>query len=78
MRREQSAQQELERFRVRLSETDSTVRQVRLIVARCKVVYTGRLGTVLPEAVRLLMLKADGSVLVHADAGGYKPLNSVA
>jgi RecB family endonuclease NucS len=48
---------------------------VRLIVARCEVVYTGRLNAVLPESTRLLMLKSDGSVLVHADAGGYKPLN---
>jgi RecB family endonuclease NucS len=48
---------------------------VRLIVARCEVVYSGRLSAVLPEAVRLLILKADGSVLVHDDAGGYKPLN---
>jgi endonuclease len=48
---------------------------VRLIVARCEVVYTGRLTAVLPESTRLLMLKADGSVLVHADTGGYKPLN---
>jgi RecB family endonuclease NucS len=48
---------------------------VRLIVARCEVVYTGRLTAFLPESTRLLMLKADGSVLVHADAGGYKPLN---
>jgi hypothetical protein len=48
---------------------------VRLIVARCEVYYTGRLTAVLPEATRLLMLKADGSVLVHDDAGGYKPLN---
>ena len=48
---------------------------MRLIVARCEVVYTGRLTAVLPESTRLLMLKADGSVLVHADAGGYKPLN---
>jgi RecB family endonuclease NucS len=48
---------------------------MRLIVARCEVVYTGRLTAVLPEATRLLMLKADGSVLVHDDAGGYKPLN---
>jgi hypothetical protein len=48
---------------------------VRLIVARCEVRYTGRLTAVLPESNRLLMLKADGSVLVHADAGGYKPLN---
>ena len=48
---------------------------MRLIVARCEVRYTGRLNAVLPESTRLLMLKADGSVLVHADAGGYKPLN---
>jgi RecB family endonuclease NucS len=46
-----------------------------LIVARCEVTYTGRVDAVLPEAVRLLILKADGSVLVHDDAGGYKPLN---
>jgi RecB family endonuclease NucS len=48
---------------------------VRLIVARCEVTYTGRLNAFLPESTRLLMLKNDGSVLVHADAGGYKPLN---
>jgi len=48
---------------------------MRLIVARCEVVYTGRLTATLPESTRLLMLKNDGSVLVHADAGGYKPLN---
>jgi RecB family endonuclease NucS len=48
---------------------------VRLIVARCEVTYTGRLNAYLPESTRLLMLKDDGSVLVHADAGGYKPLN---
>jgi endonuclease len=48
---------------------------MRLIVARCEVEYSGRLSARLPEALRLLMLKADGSVLVHADAGGYKPLN---
>jgi endonuclease len=48
---------------------------VRLIVARCEVVYTGRLNAVLPVSTRLLMLKSDGSVLVHADSGGYKPLN---
>ena len=48
---------------------------MRLIVARCEVVYSGRLNAVLPESTRLLMFKADGSVLVHADAGGYKPLN---
>ena len=48
---------------------------MRLIVARCEVDYSGRLSARLPEALRLLMVKADGSVLVHADAGGYKPLN---
>ena len=48
---------------------------MRLIVARCEVRYSGRLEALLPEALRLLIIKADGSVLVHADAGGYKPLN---
>ena len=48
---------------------------MRLVVARCEVHYTGRLTAVLPDAVRLLVFKADGSVLVHDDAGGYKPLN---
>lgn len=55
--------------------TRQYVAGVRLLVARCEVRYTGRLTAVLPEAVRLLILKADGSVLVHDDAGGYKPLN---
>ena len=48
---------------------------MRLIVARCEVRYSGRLNAVLPEALRLLMLKSDGSVMVHADTGGYKPQN---
>jgi endonuclease len=48
---------------------------MRLIVARCEVRYSGRLDALLPEALRLIVIKADGSVLVHADAGGYKPLN---
>jgi RecB family endonuclease NucS len=50
---------------------------VRLIVARCQVSYAGRLTTVLPEAVRLLMIKADGTFMVWADGGGsnVKPLN---
>ncbi len=48
---------------------------MRLVVARCEVLYTGRLTARLPEAVRLLMFKADGSFLVHDDAGGYRPLN---
>jgi len=48
---------------------------MRLLVARCEVLYTGRLTARLPKAVRLLMFKADGSFLVHDDAGGYRPLN---
>jgi RecB family endonuclease NucS len=53
------------------------VSAVRLIVARCEVAYAGRLSTVLPEAVRLLMLKSDGTFMVWADGGGsnVKPLN---
>jgi RecB family endonuclease NucS len=47
---------------------------MRLVVARCSVDYVGRLTAHLPMAVRLLVVKADGSVLVHSDAGGYKPL----
>jgi RecB family endonuclease NucS len=48
---------------------------MRLIIARCEVRYSGRLDALLPEALRLLMIKSDGSVLVHADTGGYKPQN---
>ena len=48
---------------------------MRLIVARCEVRYSGRLSAVLPEALRLIMVKSDGSVMVHADNGGYKPQN---
>jgi RecB family endonuclease NucS len=48
---------------------------MRLIVAQCEVRYSGRLNAVLPEALRLLMVKADGSFMVHADSGGYKPSN---
>jgi len=48
---------------------------MRLVVARCEVLYTGRLTATLPEATRLLMFKSDGSVLVHSDVGGYRPLN---
>ncbi len=48
---------------------------MRLVIARCSIDYAGRLSTHLPSAVRLLIVKADGSVLVHADGGGYKPLN---
>lgn len=48
---------------------------MRLIVARCEVRYSGRLEALLPEALRLLMVKSDGSVMVHADTGGFKPQN---
>jgi len=48
---------------------------VRLVVARCSVDYVGRLTAHLPPAVRLLMVKADGSVSIHADDRAYKPLN---
>lgn len=48
---------------------------MRLVIARCSVDYAGRLDAHLPPATRVLMLKADGSVLVHSDGGSYKPLN---
>lgn len=48
---------------------------MRLVVARCTVDYSGRLDAHLPEAVRLIMVKADGCVAIHADGGAYKPLN---
>jgi len=48
---------------------------MRLVVARCTVNYVGRLEASLPEAVRLIMVKADGCVAIHADGGAYKPLN---
>ncbi len=48
---------------------------MRLIVARCEVRYSGRVTAVLPMALRLLMIKSDGSLMVHADTGGYKPQN---
>jgi endonuclease len=48
---------------------------VRLVIARCSVDYAGRLTAHLPQALRLLIVKADGSVLVHSDGGSYKPLN---
>src|SRR5207237_10372432 len=53
----------------------SSFADVRLIVARCEVRYSGRLSALLPEALRLLVIKTDGSVMVHSDAGGYKPEN---
>lgn len=48
---------------------------MRLVVARCSAHYTGRLSAHLPLATRLLVVKADGSVLLHSDGGSYKPLN---
>jgi len=48
---------------------------VRIVIARCSVDYAGRLSAHLPLATRLLIVKADGSVLVHSDGGSYKPLN---
>ncbi len=48
---------------------------MRLVIARCTVDYDGRLTAHLPDAVRLLMVKADGCVAIHADGGAYKPLN---
>jgi RecB family endonuclease NucS len=48
---------------------------MRLVVARCSVQYEGRLNASLPEAVRLIMVKQDGCVAIHADGGAYKPLN---
>ncbi|RYY40280.1 MAG: DUF91 domain-containing protein, partial [Actinomycetales bacterium] len=48
---------------------------MRLVVARCQVDYAGRLTAHLPMATRVIMVKADGSVLVHSDGGSYKPLN---
>jgi len=48
---------------------------MRLVIARCSVDYVGRLNAHLPSAVRLLLIKADGSVSIHADGRAYKPLN---
>ena len=48
---------------------------MRLVIARCSVDYHGRLDAHLPEATRLIMVKADGCVAIHADGGAYKPLN---
>lgn len=48
---------------------------MRLVIARCQVDYAGRLAAHLPLATRLIMVKNDGSVLIHSDGGSYKPLN---
>ena len=52
-----------------------SLRPVRLVIARCQVDYAGRLTAHLPMATRLILVKADGSVSVHADDRAYKPLN---
>lgn len=57
------------------SRSNGRVLVVRLVIARCSVDYLGRLRAHLPLATRLLMVKADGSVLIHSDGGSYKPLN---
>jgi endonuclease len=48
---------------------------VRVVIARCSVKYAGRLEASLPTAIRLILVKADGCVAIHADGGAYKPLN---
>jgi len=48
---------------------------MRIVVADCTVNYAGRLSAHLPRATRLILIKADGSLLIHAEAGAYKPLN---
>lgn len=48
---------------------------MRLVIAKCSVDYAGRLSAHLPLATRVLMIKRDGSVLIHSDGGSYKPLN---
>jgi len=48
---------------------------VRVVIASCSVDYSGRLDAHLPRATRLIMVKADGSALVHSDAGSHKPLD---
>lgn len=60
---------------VRCRTPVDTLPCVRIVVARCSVDYVGRLTAHLPEATRVIMSKADGSVLIHSDGGSYKPLN---
>ena len=50
---------------------------MRLVIARCQVDYAGRLTAHLPMATRLIMIKADGSVSIHADDRAYKPLSCI-
>ena len=58
-----------------VAQPAASLLSVRLVIARCSVDYAGRLTAHLPLANRLLLVKADGSVLVHSDGGSYKPLN---
>jgi RecB family endonuclease NucS len=51
------------------------VRRMRMVIARCTATYSGRLSSTLASGVRLIMVKADGCVAIHADIGAYKPLN---
>jgi len=51
------------------------VRGVRMLIARCSATYSGRLSSTLSSGIRLIMVKADGCVAIHADIGAYKPLN---
>ena len=48
---------------------------MRMLIARCSATYDGRLSSTLTSAVRMIMVKADGCVAIHADVGAYKPLN---
>jgi RecB family endonuclease NucS len=48
---------------------------VRLVIARCSATYVGRLSSTLSSGLRLIMVKADGCVAIHADVGAYKPVN---
>lgn len=66
---------ELDPPRSLLSHEALALGTVRIVVATCSVDYAGRLTAHLAKAKRLLLLKADGSVLVHSDGGSYKPLN---
>ena len=63
------------RWGLQTVRTPATVGTVRLVIARCSVDYAGRLSAHLPLATRLLVVKGDGSVLVHSDSLSYKPLN---
>jgi len=54
---------------------EARVRVVRMLIARCSATYSGRLSSTLASGVRLVMIKADGCVALHADIGAYKPLN---